>query len=1782
MELAGYVIGDEFAAAPGRVTYAATRSADGREVLIKTLSARHPALEDSAALRREYHLMKKLADVEGVIHVEDLVEYGSGNVALVMEPSGGSIAERLQRTGHRPMPLDDVITVAIDVSTVLGALHESGVVHKSVVPRSIVDGGRSGYCLTDLSIASELVNERQAPTLSPRLQGSLPYISPEQTGRMNRDVDYRSDLYSLGVTCFEMLTGMLPFAADHAGEWVYSHICKTPPPPGDLNPEVPAILSAIVLKLLAKNAEDRYQSAYGLTQDLERCRTQLRSTGIVVDFPLGEHDVSRRFQLSQQLFGRERELSQLLGVFELVAAGSVELCLVAGDTGVGKTALVSEIGQALVRVQSRLLQGKFDQFQSNAAYSAVGSAFGGLVAQLLTEPPEQVEGWRRAIIEALGSNGQLMLEVIPELVDIIGPQPTVPDLPPTEARNRFHFVFDRFVRIFATAGHPLVIFLDDLQWSDAPTLELIKLLVTSREMSHLLVIGAFRSGEVDAGHPLHLALSEIRAEHDVELVSLLPLDRTATKAMVAETLHCDMEAAADLADLLHDTSQGNPFFINEMLRTLHKDGMIAFSPEAGTWAWDVEAVRHAMVSDDVAAFMAASLRRLPGQTLDALVMAACIGSSFDLRTLSVIAERSVDDLADALVAALERTLVVPLDGEYRLVGRATAAADGESGNGRRINPAYAFHHDRVQQAAYECIDDDAKQVVHLRIGRLMQEDADEQTLEKRLIDVVGHLNRGRALIVEAAERRTLSALNLRAGNRAKRSSAYQSALEYVEIGTELLTDDAWSTDYDLALGLTSEHQQCAYLLNRSDEADQGIEILLRQVRTDLERAEVLAVRTRQYATLGRMEDSIRAAIAGLALLDIRFPDTPTRVDIEREKAAVVGNLGDRSVEDLLHASQLTEPHALVAIRLLTEIFPAAFLSGSGDLFPFLVLKLVNLSLTHGTCPETAFAYATYGMLLCGALDDPATGYRYGKLAVAMNEMLDDIALQSRVVYVYAMFILHWSEHWSSMTPWFRKGIESGYQTGDLLYLAYSAQDCIIWDPRLDLETASKHHREYLAIVADCHFQDSLDSGTLFLQLQLNLLGETDGPTSLSNAEFDEDSRLKGMLARRFMTGVANYHIYKSEVCLLHGYLADALAHVAAQDQLVDSVMSLPQLVRFRMVAFLALAQAYPSMEEPEQQRTRQRLDAELAQMRHWAANCPDNFEHLALTMEAERWRLSGSLEDAIEHYDRSVEAAHASGFLRDEAVAYELAGRCLLEAGRSTAAEGYLRAALRVFGRWGARRKVALLEAEFSDLLGLERARHPYTGSGDVGAPVEFDAAAMDVDAVIRASQAISGELSVDRLWATTFPLVLENAGGQRGCVLARRDDALVVETQSVCEGLDEDQPPFSTTRGEGATLPMSVIESVLRTGQPVVLNDVSQPSRFSRDAYLATSAPQSLLCLSMAHGDFEGVIYLEHRDATGVFTENRIEFIRLLASQAMISLENAELYQSQLRLTEAQSRFVPRQFLESLEQHDIAHVELGEHVVKEMSVLFADVRGFTTLSEYLHPREVIVLLNQYFEFLEPAIREAGGFIDSFAGDGIMALFEGGPDGAVDAGIGMCRALERFNDERRQRDQHELQVGIGVDTGPLVLGTVGAYGRLQCTVIGDTVNAASRIEQLTKTYGARLLVGQGCVERLTCRDQLSLRELDRVAVKGKTRAFDIYEVLDAEVASRRMEKEATKGLLAEMLAAYRSGDFAKALELAKLGTNQSTDDGIFALYATRCETFIALPPQPPWAGVEDF
>ena len=1770
------------------VIYRAVRKDDGVAVVIKTLLDKYPKKEDLAGLQREYQITSKL-HADGVIRVFALIPYGQGNLAMVMEQFGISLSQYLASFENQVLPLDRFFPIAKRMVTILGHVHDNKIVHKNIAPANILIEPNSGELrLIDFGSASELSREHlDTISLSKRIEGFLPYISPEQTGRMNRDTDYRTDYYSLGVSFFQMLTGQLPFHAKDPLEWVYCTISRQPPTAKSINRSLPGVLSEMVTRLMAKNAEDRYQSSHGLIIDLDKCREQMKLGSSEFTFKLAQSDTSARFQIPQKLYGRERELEKLETFFENAVNGAVEFCLVSGYSGVGKTVLVNELGRSIVKKRGYLIHGKFEQFRQNAAYIALANGFRDLMRQLLGEPKNRLDQWSVKIAEALGENAQLLIELIPELALIIGKQPPVQDLSPAETQNRFVLLILNFVKVFASEEHPFVIFLDDLQWSDVPTLNLISRLVTSHDLSHLFLIGAYRDNEVDTTHPLSLTLREIQTKRFIETLALQPLSLEATDHLTRETLLRDHQQSKELSQIIFEKTGGNPFFTIELLKSLAEREAIHFNTIDGRWDWDLDKVKRANYSDNVIDILVANQSRLSPETQHILQLAACIGTTFDLKTLAIIREGSLEQTGSELHDALKLNMVVPLNENYKFVGlQATGNARNTAASSQDLNPTYKFQHDRIQQAAYSRISPKKRKALHLSIGRLMMSHSTRQELEERLMDVVSHFNEGRTLIKENSERQELARLNLSAGIKAKQSSAYASALDYLKLGYEMLGEDAWKTDYILAWQLNHELQHAFYLTGDWKNADIWTDLLLEHSHTTIEKGLVLSARTRQYATTGRMQESIQAAYMGLAILGFDFIQDPAQEDVAEEVIHVTENLQGRAIADLIDMPEIADQKANIASQLIMEIFPAAFLSASGEMFPYLVLKSVNIALRYGNSPETAFSYAAYAMLLCGLFDDPAKGYEYGKLGVQMNEKFKDISLKSRIIYLYAMFVHHWSNHWSTMTPWFRKGIEAGYQSGDLLYLAYSAQDCIIWDPQLDLETASQEHKKLLAIVKECEYQDSYDSGTLFLQMQLNFQGLTQGKYSMTDDNFNEAECMERMYQRHFMTGISNYHIYKTEIHLLYNDPAGAMEHVLEQDQQMSSVMALPQVVRYHIASFLVRSMLLSTLNQEEQEEYLLNMRASLEKMTAWAKHCPENFEHLQLLMEAELANFEGHTQDALSLYERSIRTANKNAFLRDEAMANEMTARFLLRLGLAKAAEGYLQDAHYLYYRWGAYRKVEEMEMNypiFSSTNVYRNNKSARSNGNATGSPESdsLNADLLDISSVLKASQSISGELVLDKLLKATIQILVENAGAQKGFLVEHREGQIYIQAQNESEDADPDQAK-SIKDAEGIpVLPLTLINTAIRTKEPIVIRNASEVNPFSSDPYIKKRKPLSVMCVPLPlHGQWPSAVYLENNLTHSAFTDDRVKVIKLLASQASISMENARIYEEQDKLLKAQQRFVPIQFLKHLGHNDIATVALGESVSVEMSVLFSDIRNFTPLVEKLSPQAVIELLNRYYSELGMPIAEYGGFIDSYAGDGIMALFAVPAQQAVEAGIKMSQAIWHFNQTPVIKNQPYLSAGLGMNTGPLVLGTMGANDRMQCSVLGDSVNLASRIEQLTRVYGSCFLIGEQTYLSLKDRETFSIRMIDCVAVKGKAQAVKLYEVLDAENENRREAKEATRDRLAEAMEKYFAREFSDARKIFTEAMNEDPEDPVFSIFASRAERYLQNAPPPGWQGYE--
>lgn len=925
IELAGYRITEQLHAGVKSLVYRAHTSMDLKNVVIKVLRSEFPKLAELVQFRNQFTTTRGL-DIPNIVQPYALVPYHN-SYALIMEDFGGISLkvwlERQREMGHGVMAIAPFLDMAVQLADGLHGLYQHRIIHKDIKPSNIlINPDTHQIKLTDFSVASLLPRETTTLTSLGLLEGTLTHISPEQTGRMNRGIDYRTDYYSLGVTLYELLTGHLPFEGQTPMELVYSHMARQPLPIQYWNPMVPTAVSGMVERLMAKNPEDRYQSALGLKHDLERCREQLEQTGAIAPFILGQRDISDRFLIPEKLYGRESEVAMLLAAFERIAQdrepGHSELILVTGYAGIGKTAVINEVQKPIVRQQGYFIKGKFDQFNRNLPFSAFLAALQDLMGQLLSESDAQVQQWRSRILQALGDNSQLMIDVVPNLEAIIGPQPSVVDLPGDAAQNRFNLLFQTFIQVFATAEHPLVIFLDDLQWADLASLDLLERLMGEMTCHHLLMIGAYRDNEVSPVHPLMLTLEDIRKRGAIaHTLSLPPLPAPSLNQLVADTLGCSLPLAQPLSTLVNQKTQGNPFFATQFLYALYQDGIITFDHHQGHWQCDLVRVREAALTEDVVTFMAHQLQRLAPKTQTLLKLAGCIGNQFDLGTLAIVAQQPESEVAIALWSALEMGLVLPQSEVYKFFLEPDVEVDSPFANLAAPDLPYKFLHDRIQQAAYSLIPEDQKQTTHLKIGQLLLHKSTPHQREERLFAIVNHLNQGHTLLPTEAEREELAQLNLQAGRKAKAATAYRAAADYLHQGIRLLPSDAWEQKYDLTLALHQDMTEATYLCTDFEQMEQWAAIALQHARDLLDTVPIYEARLLAGRAQGNYLAAVHTGLEVLYALGVDFPEQPTPAEIQQTLTATYQLWCDRSPLSLLDLPPMTtSPSCVWPSRML--------------------------------------------------------------------------------------------------------------------------------------------------------------------------------------------------------------------------------------------------------------------------------------------------------------------------------------------------------------------------------------------------------------------------------------------------------------------------------------------------------------------------------------------------------------------------------------------------------------------------------------------------------------------------------------------------------------------------------------------------------------------------------------------------------------------------------------------------------------------------------------------------
>lgn len=1382
-----------------------------------------------------------------------------GQKVLVLEDPGG---ETLDKFPWVTLEMRQVLGVAAALATALARLHGKQLIHKDVKPANVLVNLATGQVrLTGFGIASRLRRERQAPEPPEFIAGTLPYMAPEQTGRMNRSIDSRSDLYALGVTLYEMLTGELPFAASDPLEWVHCHIARYPVPPHERVKSIPPSASAIVMKLLAKTPEERYQTAAGAESDLLRCLSEWESLGRITSFSPGQHDAPDRLLVPEKLYGREREIEILLNAFDrVVAGGRPELVLVSGYSGIGKSAVVNELHKPLVPPRGLFAAGKFDQYKRDIPYATLAQAFQSLTRQLLSKSEEELSKWRNALHEAIDQNGQLMVGLVPELKAIIGEQPPVPELPQRDAQARFHLVIRRFISVFARAEHPLALFLDDLQWLDAATLDLMEYLLTQPDVRHLLLIGAYRSNEVGPTNPMVRKLEAMRESGALlQDIVLAPLTHEDLEQLIADSTRSERSDARPLAELVHDRTNGNPFFAIQFVSALFEEGLLTFDHVEGQWYWDPDRIHAKGYTDNVVDLMVRKLTRLVPETQNALKQLACLGNTADFAVLRMVYQESLEQIHAELAEAVETGFIL------------------------RSKNSYQFLHDRVQEAAYSLIPQESRAEAHLRIGMLMSRISPDR-LEEEVFEIVNQLNRGAHLIVSTAERERVGCLNFIAGRRAKSSAAYASALKYLHVGWEMLTEEAWTRQYDLAFSIQRLLAECELLTTEMAAADNRLALLAERAKCAHDTALVARLRLTLYTALDRSDRAVEVFLEFWRGRGADWSPHPTEEEVLREYDHIWAVLGSREIEKLVDLPLISNLDVRDALDVLSEVVTPAMWTDAG-LHALVICRMVSLSLEHGNSDGSCYAYVWLGMFAGPRFGNYQVGFRFGKLGYDLVEQRGLRRYQARTYMCFGSLIIPWTKHVKAGRELLRRCFDAANRIGDLTYAAYSWQVFITnllatGDP---LEEVQREAEIGLDFSTNIQFGFVVDAIAPQLGLIRMLRGLTGKFGELNDDHFDEGQFERHVAGDRGLdVPQCWYWIRKLQARFLAGDYSRAIEASVNVAPLLGKSPSVFEVAEYHFYSALARAAACDSATADARQRHFEALTAHQKQQEIWAQHCPANFENRTALVGAEIARIEGRMLEAERLYEEAIRSARSNGFVNNEAIAYELAAQFYAARGFGKFAEAYWDEARYCYRRWGAEGKVAKLERSCPQLK-----RESASATSAVFGPAEL----LDVATVIKVSQAISGQMVSEGLIDSLMRTALEHAGADRGLLIVPEGDDLMVKAEVTTRAGDVAvrQPDVPVS---AATLPESLVRYVMRTQESVILEDACSENPFSADPYIAQCRPRSILTLPLIRqGKLISILHLENGLAPHVFTPGRLAILKVLASEAAISLENTRLY---------------------------------------------------------------------------------------------------------------------------------------------------------------------------------------------------------------------------------------------------------------------------------------------------
>ena len=1462
--------------------FKAVRLEDNTEVIVKIWRDDHPTKKHLLDLEYEYRLIKSLEHCPGVIKGYAF-EILDENPVIILENVTGEPLDRMLE--KRKPHLEEGLRVAINITSCISQIHSAGIIHRNLNPSNIIVNEKSGQVkIIDFELASETANDGGPTRPLLGLDGALAYISPERTGRLNLKVDYRSDYYSLGVIFYKLFTGRLPFESTDPLELVHGHIATKPLSPAELNPDVPNVVSEIILRLMEKKPENRYQSAFGIMMDLETCLDQLKATGNIETFQICGRDIPEKLAISGRIYGRRKESASILDAFDRIRAGGKELVMVSGRGGIGKTSLVKGLQGIIASRRGYFVSGKFDQLHRNILDNAVLYPFRELINQLLSESEQNLAKWRNQFIEALAPNCQVIIDIIPELELIVGPQPQVLKLEPMESENRFKLEFQNFLSVFCRSEHPITLFLDDVQWADVFSLKLLEFMLTDLDTKFLLVIVSYRDEEVDMSHPFMNTL-EILQKNGIQTnsIQLGPLEIEHSTELVADTLRTRRRDVSELAGLIHHKTQGNPFFLKEFLKSIYEEKIVEFDYSSGLWKWDASRIVGRDVTKNVVALLEDRISRLPVFCRNLIKVAACVGNRFDVDTLSWFFNEPGESIARQLSHAENEGLIYSVD-EKKVLLNPTAKHD----LGRNC-PEYKFAHDRIQQTCYSLIPDDEKPPLHKRLGLAILENSPKNEIEARTFDIATHLNLAADSNDSDEEKAFLAELNLRTGRKAKQSTAHEIALHHFRLGASLLGDKGWTTNYELKLELLLEATVASFLTARFDEMNElGAEVI-RHGRALIDSIKVYEVQIQAHIAQNSRLQAVKTALPVLRLLGHKFPDEPSRIHVLKEMVKTKIILFRHEIDSLSELPLMTNRENLATMRLLRSVISAAY-TVAPELFALMIFRMVQLSVKSGLAKESALAFAAYAMVMIAIMDDVDLCVKYGELALKMVRSEYFLEDQTRVTFVVYSFL---KTRNSSLSDGFKPLLDNyhvGRDLGDFEYAAVSAAFYCTHSygagrhlPGLEKEVSKlsksigKMNQGTTKLLVDVYHQEIL-----------NMMEPSEDPCLLKGRACDEATMLPLLNEARENSIICAIHVQKLRLCYLFRDYKTAFENYKKAQRHLEGAkgsMLVPIVLFFGSLAGLGL---FDNLHKKDQKRMLKEVSRNQRILEKWASRAPMNFMHKFHLVEAERLKCLKRFGEAIEQFDVAIQMARDNEYVNEEALANERAAMLFLGLNKTNRAKYYFQESLACYLKWGAFAKVKDLTDRYSDLLKtdhrwalqpLENGLTPEKGHD------------IDLEAVIRASQNISGEIVFERLLEKLMNIVIQIGGAEKALLLMESDGVLEVKA-SAFSNHDEGMAQKAAYRGIRLEYSEGIVNYVSRAKKPIIIDDASNDHRFANDRYIKFKIPKSVCCIPVVRGgELTGILYMENNQSEGVFTVKGLEMLNVLASQAATSIQNAVLY---------------------------------------------------------------------------------------------------------------------------------------------------------------------------------------------------------------------------------------------------------------------------------------------------